>query len=127
MIIKAINTRLEGSSELQAIVGDRIFPLDIPQNEEAPAIAFNAVDTPRDSRSGNYDDENEAQIFVVSKEYSELADLITIIRSLFHIKNWNDTGISVSRSIVTNVTRQKNAKYNEYQAIISVNIKSKIE
>lgn len=127
MIIRAINDRLQSSSELQAILGEKIYPISIPQKIKAPAIAFNANDFPQRSKSGNIGDKNEVTIFTISTDYSELSEINRIVRELFDNTAWNLPYIGIAGSFVTGVSRTKNDEYNEYQGMIKINITSKIK
>lgn len=126
MIIKAMNARLQSSEELAAIVEDKIYPIDVEEDIKAPAITFNAGDTPTNTRSGNAGDDNEALILIMSRTYSELSDLIVIVRRLFNNTAWVLPEIRIISSTVQSVNRGKSSKYKEYQGIMRIKINSKL-
>lgn len=126
MILLAIRDRLESSTELKAIVDEKIFPVYIPQEDPAPAVAFNAVSQPKkESRSGSDMSDNTVEILCLSKTYQQAADMGRIIELLF--RNWSKvyTNDRVLGSQVDSISRTYNAQYDEYQMIINITLHSK--
>jgi len=125
MIIKAINNRLQGSVDIEGIVGDKIYPLFIKQKDPAPAIAFNSSTIPERSKSTVTIDSNSSEIICISKSYKEAAELAQIVRDLF--ENWAETidGIRIMSSKVVSIDRSYDVVYGEYTIAIGLTIISK--
>lgn len=126
MILLAIRDRLESSVELKDIVDDKIFPVYIPQEDPAPAIAFNAISKPRkESKSGADMSNNDVEIICLSKTYEQAANMARIIEKLF--RNWAKVYVNdrVLGSQVDSISRIYNAQYDEYQTTINITLNSK--
>ena len=126
MILNAIYSRLSNSAELTAIVGDKIYAIYIPEDDVAPAVAYRASTTPVQTTSGYALSEDSVEIMCISKDYDEGAAIAQIIAKLFYSYGYNQDGVVVQHSKVTNIGRDYNAKYKEYNFIINITFKSKI-
>lgn len=126
MILKAVNSRLQSSLELQDIVGEKIYPVFIPESVEAPAVAFNAVTLPSQSKSAKTMSKNNVEIVALAKNYNQLAEIGRIIELLFTQFSLTIDNERVLGSSVTSLLRSYDPKYKEYEIIITIEIDSKI-
>lgn len=80
---QAIVNILENDIDVSAIIGDRIFPVVIPQEKSLPAITYERVDTdPNDTKSGvSTLDVPLIDIDLWGKDFAVLKDLAKKIRT----------------------------------------------
>lgn len=126
MILNAIYSRLSQSAELAAVVGDKIYAVNVPEEDVAPAIAFNAVTTPMQTTSGYANSEDNAEIMVLAKEYDQGAYLAQEVAKLFYSYGYNQDGVIVYHSKVDLISRAYNDLFKEHLFIINITLKSKI-
>ena len=126
MILNAIYSRLSGSSDLTDVVDDRIYATYIPEGDIAPAIAYNAISNPFQTKSGYAYSTDAVEIMCLSKTYDEGADMANNIAKLFYSFGYNVDGVVVAHSKVESITRGYNDLYKEYSFIINVSFKSHI-
>lgn len=127
MILIAIRERLISSTDLEAIVQEKIYPIAISQKVKAPAVTYNAITTPDDSKSGGIGDKEQCSVVAVSRTISELSELGSIVRELFHNKVWSNPEYSYLRGKVLNITRDYSPEYEEYRIDINIELTSKFK
>jgi hypothetical protein len=125
MIIIAINERLQSSTGLEAIVGEKIYPLSISQNDKAPAITFNAGDIPNQSKSGDTTTTHECYVITLAKSLTQLADINKLVKDLFHHKVWVTPEFKYIRGKVESINRDYNSEYQEHSGTIRITLISK--
>jgi len=82
MIEEALRTRLIANSSLTAIVGTRIFPLEIPQGDAVPAVVYQIINiNPRNAQAGCVYDDYLIQYSCFSTSYKQAREMAEIIRS----------------------------------------------
>ena len=126
MILNAIYARLSGSTGLTDVVDDRIYATYIPEGDVAPAIAYNAISNPQQTKSGYAFSEDSVEIMCLSRTYDQGASLAQIIVGLFIPFGYNKDGVVVQNSKVDSITRGYNDQYKEYTFVINISFKSHI-
>ena len=73
---------MTGNSGVAALVGRRVYPLVIPQDEALPAVAYRRVDTPRVYSHDGYSGlaRPRFQFDCVATSYAAAAELATAVR-----------------------------------------------
>lgn len=99
-----LGTLLSADATLSGIVGDRIYPLVIPQGKGLPALTVTRNgERPGDTKSGvSRVDTIEVQVSAFSKKYKEASDIAGHLRRILDKQNttatvgqkrWNVPGI----------------------------------
>lgn len=76
---------LTGNSAVAALVGRRVYPLTIPQDEDLPAVAYRRVDTPRIYSHDGYSGlaRPRFQFDCVGTSYASASQVATAVRVAF--------------------------------------------
>ena len=126
MILNAIYSRLSGSTELTDIVGTKIYATYVPEEDQAPAIAYNAISNPKFTQSGYAYSEDSVEIICLSKEYDQAAYMAQTVAELFYNFGFNQDRVAVQNSRVDSISRAYNDLYKEYMLVVNITFKSKI-
>jgi hypothetical protein len=105
MIEQAIFARLTGFPEVSSIVGDRIFPVFLPEKSILPAIVFRRVSTTgadlsHSGTSGKLTSEFEVESY--AREVSVAKSLAMAVRKAFSGFSGTVAGVKVHRAAVDN-------------------------
>lgn len=116
---QAIVDVLENDADVSAIIGDRIFPLVIPQEKALPAITYERVDTdPNDTKSGASTlDGDLIDLDLWGKDFAVLKDLAKKIRTTLDRFSGTRQGIIVQSIQYQNQVVGFSAEKNIYHLI----------
>jgi hypothetical protein len=86
-ILKSIHTLLSNSSELTAIVDNKMFPLIANSDTTFPFVVYrkssNNIEYCKD---GNVSDNFSIEILIVSKTYNESVEIAEVVRQVLELK-----------------------------------------
>jgi len=85
MLGTEVYTILSNSSDLTAIVSDKIYPVVIDQNAAAPMVVFHTTTRPVYSGSGLVNDESEVRILAFSEGYDEAVLITKAVRNALEL------------------------------------------
>ena len=93
-----IKRTLEKEADVVRYVGDRIFPLAVPQGiEKYPFVAYDMTGSSGDStKDGLTDDVASVRVSVVAKKYEEAISIGNLVRYAFEGKTANYEEFSVT-------------------------------
>lgn len=98
---KVINSILKSSVELKALVGEKIYPYAIEEDDTLPGVLYkiNSI-KPEYDKSGLVQDKNEVEILAYAKTYSSLLDVSSEIRKALELIKGEIVNITVKSSRV---------------------------
>lgn len=90
MIEKAATTRLTGFAAFSAAAGDRLFPVQAPQDTALPYVVYHLIsDSPvNNSLGASTTNRSRIQFDSVGVSYAQARELDAIVRDAF--KTWHD-------------------------------------
>lgn len=84
---KAISRALLADGELAAIIGNKVFPVLIPQNTAFPIICYQRISSvPDETLQGYQSEQVRIQLTVFTKKYNQAKELSNIIRRIMAVE-----------------------------------------
>lgn len=103
MLEKAIYSYISTYPGLTALVGNRIYPLVIPQNPTYPAVAYSRVSRVYEKDlSGTAWNQSRMQFSVYARKYSDAKAVVEQIRAAFRDYRGKINGIDVMLADISN-------------------------
>lgn len=99
---KVIYALLSQASAVTALVGTRIYPLQVPQEDPLPAIAYASISdvrasVPLDDTASSRTETSRIEVSVIAATYPQVKALLPLIRSACHGFRGTVVGVQVGR------------------------------
>jgi hypothetical protein len=94
-LTNAIYTLLAGNSGLTAIIGNKIYPLIIPQNVEMPAVVIEKYFVTNYTNDYNAPNDSTVEITVLASTYNLSVQIATLINNILCNYTGTQAGINI--------------------------------
>lgn len=123
MIGLITNKILRDSETLEELVSDRIFLLDVPQDQVKPNVVIDYQITPGYSASGLVNDEANVDIKCSARDYETAVKVGFVVRDTLELYQGVVYEKKVFNSRVINIVDEVDGEFNIYLRIITFLIK----
>ena len=105
LIGKYIYQFLSESKELQDILKGNIYPLIADEEINYPFVVYSRQSIiPQYLKDGNFQDNVNIVIHIVSDDYVQSLEIANIIRNIFELRSYKDDKIAIKQFIISDVT-----------------------
>jgi hypothetical protein len=112
MIGKAIYQLLSNNTEVKNYVGDKIYPLQIPENKEnpvtLPAMVYSRSSDVEYTRDGAGLTSSGIDITVIAKNYEETIDISQAVINVLDMYEGNIAGVKIFNIKMINIIEDSN-------------------
>lgn len=120
MIGLVVNKLLKDSSALFALVGLKIYPYAIEEDDTLPGVLYRVVSVePEYDKDGIDKESNQVEVLVYAKTYSNCLSIAKEIRDAIEFKRGDIDGTYVSSCRVEKITEDYDFSQNIYFSTIS--------
>lgn len=99
----ALYTILTGNTAVMNIVGNKIYPIVIPENTLLPCIVYERSSTVEYSRDGAIYFDNSVDITILSTNYTEVINISTAVYNALNMYFGQVQGINISDSRLSQI------------------------
>ena len=93
---QALNTLISGATiSILATIGDKIYPLDIPEGTSAPVVVYDFVSVPTYTLDGIADYNSVVDIFIITNSYNDGATVGKLILNKFDMFKGTVEGVII--------------------------------
>ena len=120
MIGLVVNKLLKDSSALFALVGLKIYPYAIEEDDTLPGVLYRVISSePEYDKSGIVEESNEVEVLVYAKTYANCLSIAKEIRSALEFKKGDVDGIYVSSCRVQKISEDYDFSQNIYFSTVN--------